>query len=163
MGVRLSCVYYWLCFSSTKWHWLNADWYGCLVIKSLLCALCLSHYQHGLRFIFPSGCIIGVSIIRGDFLGRKMYFQRSCIMLSMRREVPCGASLKTSWVPLTLCGCCRRRLNLALVICLFELMYISFDWWICAFVVLGFVFFHTKSRYCLGNVSEMTYSVSSGA
>jgi len=32
----------------------------------------------------------------------------------------------------------------------------------CAFVVLGLFFFHTKPRDWLGDVSEMTYFVSSG-
>ena len=36
----------------------------------------------------------------------------------------------------------RRQLNLALIFCVnFVLYYISFDWWMCAFVVLGLVFF----------------------
>jgi len=44
----------------------------------------------------------------------------------------------------------------------FVLKYISFDWRMRAFVVLGLVFVHTEPRLALGNVSEMTYSVSSG-
>jgi len=32
----------------------------------------------------------------------------------------------------------------------------------CAFVVLGLVFFHTNQEIGLDNVSEMTYFVSSG-
>jgi len=38
-------------------------------------------------------------------------------------------------------GCRKRRLNLALGFCVyFVLQYMCFDWWMCAFVVLGFVF-----------------------
>ena len=44
--------------------------------------------------------------------------------------------------------CCRRRLNLAFVfIVYFVLLYISFDWWLCAFVVLGLVFPHQAKRF----------------
>jgi len=51
----------------------------------------------------------------------------------------------------------KRRLNLALVACVcFVLWYISFDWRMRAFVVLGLVFFSCKAkRLAWGNVSEM--------
>jgi len=39
----------------------------------------------------------------------------------------------------------------------------SFDWWMCAFVVLGLIFpYQTNQEITLGNVSKMTYFVSSG-
>jgi len=51
-------------------------------------------------------------------------------------------------------GCRKRRLNLALVFCVyFGLWYISIDWWMRAFVALGLVFFHTKPRDWLGEKS----------
>jgi len=43
----------------------------------------------------------------------------------------------------------------------FVLLYVSFDWWICAFVVLGLVFPY-QAKTGLGNVSKMTYFVLSG-
>jgi len=42
------------------------------------------------------------------------------------------------------------------------MLYISFDWWMCVFVVLGFVFSIPSQETGLGNISEMTYFVSSG-
>jgi len=61
-------------------------------------------------------------------------------------------------------GCPKRRLNPTLVFCVyFVFWYISFDWWIRAFVVLGLVFFpYQAKRLAWGNVSEMTQFLSIG-
>jgi len=51
-------------------------------------------------------------------------------------------------------GCRKRRLNLALVFLrLFCVYYISFDWWMRAFVVLGLVYFCIKRRNWLDETS----------
>jgi len=48
-------------------------------------------------------------------------------------------------------GCHRRRLNLALIFCVyFVLSYIYFDWWMCAYVVLGLVFPYQAKRLAWG-------------
>jgi len=62
-------------------------------------------------------------------------------------------SAKTRIGPLCLqAGCPKRRLNLALVFCLFCVVVhcISFDWWMCAFVVLGLVFQYQAKRFAWG-------------
>ena len=57
----------------------------------------------------------------------------------------------------------KRRLNVASVFCVhFVLSYISFDWWMCAFVVFGLVFPYQAKRLASGNVFEMIHFVSSG-
>jgi len=47
-------------------------------------------------------------------------------------------------------GCHKRRLNLALVFLCFVLQYISFDWWMYAFVMLGLVFPYQAKRLAWG-------------
>ena len=60
-------------------------------------------------------------------------------------------------------GCCKRRLNLALVfLWLFSAVLHFFDWWMRVFVALGLVFSIPSQETGLGNVSEMTYFVSGG-
>ena len=56
----------------------------------------------------------------------------------------------------------QMGLNLALFFCVYFVLCISFDWWMRAFVVLGLVFSYEAKRLARGNVSEMTYFVSSG-
>ena len=57
-------------------------------------------------------------------------------------------------------GCRGRRLNLALVFKFIFVLCISFDWWMCAFVVLCLVFSIPSQEIGLDNVSKMTYFVS---